>query len=415
MSFFVYKAVDKKGKGLAGSAVALDQAEVLRDIKSRELFPVEVREVNEHEFYQLKTQLEKKRSFELFAMKKLKTKTLVFLLRDLSSMIGAGIVITRALEILTDQLHQKNMKELLISMRDIVSQGQPFSAALKKYPEYFPPLISEMITVGEQSGRLEEILNRLALFYERQEDIESRFKQAMIYPILIFSVALLSITAFLTIALPKIVSLYADLGTKLPAITLFLIALSNFMRHFWAFIFLFIFGLFTGLRYSMRFKTFRRTVHGLFLKVPLIGELFSKVIISRLLRAISAMYRSGISLLVIFQMLPQVVRNIIFEEAIIRIESAVRRGEGLSNAFVQEPIFPRQIANVIYVGEESGTLDTNLDRIAARFEEEVDRTTRTLSTLVEPFFIVMMGGFVLFIALALFMPLVKLVTTLSTE
>ena len=413
MSYFVYRAVNNQGKEQKGGMPALDEAEILQDIKFRNLHPLEVREVSETEFYRLKTSFQPKK-FRFIVRKKIPIKTLVFFLRDLASMVGAGLVITRSLEILRDQVHQGHIRQILDSLREIVSQGHPLSEALRKYPEAFPPLISEMVVVGEHSGRLEEILNRLAIFYERQEEMEARFKQAMVYPIVILIVAFAAVTAFLTIALPRFVTLFEEVKAELPPITLFLIALSNLLRHYGIPIVLALMVSVSLFRTIMvRSITVQKYVQGLFLKIPIFGPLYLKIILSRILRAFSAMYRSGIPILVIFSVIPLIVRNIIFEASIRRIEASIRRGESLAEAFFQEKVFPPVIANILYVGAEAGKLEDSLDRLAVRFEDEVDRISKALGTLLEPFFIVMMGGFVLFVALALFMPMVRIVTVLS--
>ncbi len=413
MSFYIYRAINGQGKEQRGGMAGLDEAEILQDIKSRNLHPLEIREVSEPEFYRLKTSFQPKK-FNLYIRKKIPIKTLVFFLRDLASMVGAGIAITRSLEILRDQVHQNHVRQLLDSVREIVSQGKPLSEALKKYPESFPPLVSEMVMVGEHSGRLEEILNRLAIFYERQEGMEACFRQAMVYPIVILVVACAAVTAFLTIALPKFITLFEEVQAQLPPITLFLIFLSNLLRRYGILIVLVLaIGASFFRTIMIRSSLVQKNVQALFLKVPIFGPLYLKVILSRILRALSAMYRSGIPILVIFSVIPLIVRNIIFEAAIKRIEGSIRRGESLADAFLKEKVFPPVIANMLYVGAEAGKLEEGLDRLAVRFEEEVDRTSKALGTLLEPFFIVMMGGFVLFIALALFLPMVKLVTVLS--
>lgn len=415
MSWFVYRAANKKGEIEKGGLTALDESELVRTIRSRDLFPLEVREVEEGEYYRkIESFQKKKKRILLFLRRKIPLKTLVFLLRDLASMVGAGIVITRALEILRDQVHQDHVRHILRSMGEIVSQGKPFSEALAKYPDSFPPLVSEMVSVGEQSGRLEEVLERLALFYERQEEMESKFRQALVYPSVIVFVASCAVTVFLTVALPRFVELYEEVEAELPLITRLLIGLSNFLKDY-GIIAILIFAL-LGLILKFVFRRIvavRRYVQALFLKVPLFGPLYGRVVLSRILRAISAMYRSGIPILTIFGVIPHIVRNVIFESAVRRIESRIRRGESLPDAFIQEKIFPPVVANILHVGVEGGKLDDGLDRLASRFEAEVDRTTKALGTLLEPFFIILMGGFVLFIALALFLPMVKIVGVLS--
>ena len=298
-------------------------------------------------------------------------------------------------------------------MAQQVEAGSTFSDSLLKYPTIFSLLFVNTVKAGEAGGVLEIVLTRLADFREKTERLHSRIRAALIYPFLVITVALTILTFLIIFIIPKFKDLYEEIGTGLPLPTVILLKMSDFLHHYWIGAILFFILLFVSYKILVKVPKIRYHIDARKLRLPIFGILIQKVSIARFSRTLGTLISSGVPILQALMITKDTAGNELIAHAITKVHDSIREGESIAGPLAKTKIFPLMVVNMINVGEETGALDQMLNKIADTYEEEVDVTVGTLTTLIEPLLIVIMGAIVGLIVLAMFLPLVKLLTVLS--
>jgi len=421
MPIFTYKAIDKFGKEVAGDIEVDSYEEAIKKIRSLGYFPTEVKAKKGRRIVQGVSKISptgkreppKTVRMPLFGVGAIKAKEVTLFTRQLATLIGAGLPLVRSLNILRDQTKHKTFKEVIDGLAQQVEAGSTFSDSLLKYPTIFSLLFVNTVKAGEAGGVLEIVLTRLADFREKTERLHSRIRAALIYPFLVITVALTILTFLIIFIIPKFKDLYEEIGTGLPLPTVILLKMSDFLHHYWIGAILFFILLFVSYKILVKVPKIRYHIDARKLRLPIFGILIQKVSIARFSRTLGTLISSGVPILQALMITKDTAGNELIAHAITKVHDSIREGESIAGPLAKTKIFPLMVVNMINVGEETGALDQMLNKIADTYEEEVDVTVGTLTTLIEPLLIVIMGAIVGLIVLAMFLPLVKLLTVLS--
>jgi len=327
-------------------------------------------------------------------------------MRNLSVMISSGLTVSRAIYNLSVQTRNARFQKILQSVYDDVQAGKQLSEGLAKYPGVFNELFVNMVSVGEVSGNLEEVLDILALQLEKEHDLTSKVRGAMIYPAVIV-VAMIGIgILMLTYILPKITQTFIEMDVELPATTRAIIALSDFVRNHWIVVILLVVGAVIGTRIAARTDTGRHFFHWLVLRIPIVGNIVIKVNCARFARIYSSLLKSGISVVSALTIVSRTLGNVYYKEALVQGIDEIQKGTELSKIITRYPsIFPILVPQIIQVGEETGKTENVLQRLAEFYEEEVSQITKNMSSIVEPILMLLIGGSVGFFAVAMLQPM----------
>ncbi len=403
MPVYIYRARNQKGKIIEGEISARDEQELKRRLLSQKLILVSVRE----------KRAPVGKGFLFFG--RVSEQSLTIFSRQLATMIGAGLSLIRSLDILAEQTEDNTLRNVLKEVKHDVESGKSLSAALSRHKHVFSDLYISMVRAGEIGGMLDEVLDRLATFLEKDFQLKKRVKSAMTYPAVIMVLAILIVMFLVTYVLPTFIELFKDLDVKLPLMTQILIKITEAARNPMVIATVFVFGILMYAIYSLWVRTDvgRRSVDRFKLVVPIFGDLAKKVAISRFARTLGTLLASGVSLMAALEIVGEVAGNMVIKEAIDEVRMRLREGENLSGPLNETGIFPPMVTQMIAVGEETGNLDTMLTKIADFYDTEVEYMLSSLTSMLEPIMIVMMGGIVGFIVIAIFMPLYTLISEMS--
>ncbi len=334
--------------------------------------------------------------------------------RQFSTMIDAGVSLVRCLNVLGEQASSARMKAILSDVRSEVEGGQMLAKALEKYPNVFDRLFVGLVRAGETGGTLEESLQRLSGFLESDVALRRKVKSAMTYPtiVLVFSVAV--VLLLMTFILPAFLDMFKDLGIKeLPAPTAALKAISDFILAKWYFATLILVAFVVALKVFGRTKVGRRVIDRFKLKAPVFGPLNHKVSLARFARTLGTLLSSGVSILQAMETVAGTVSNDIMSDAILSARERVREGEQIAEPLAKSKMFPPMVVQMVAIGQESGSLDPMLSKIADFYEDEVDAALASLTSAIEPVMIVGLGGVVGFIVVSLFLPMISIINNLT--
>src|SRR5438093_306995 len=334
--------------------------------------------------------------------------------RQFSTMIDAGVSLVRCLSVLAEQTASSKLKAIVIDIQREVEAGQTLSSSMRKYPRVFNNLFVGLVRAGEVGGVLEESLQRLSQFLEKDVELRRKVKAAMTYPCIVMFVAVCIVLGLVTFILPTFMKLFTDLGVKdFPAMTQMLMDMSHFLTTYGyiaatgLIIFLFLFRMFVRTKFGKRvYDRFK-------LNMPVFGSLNHKICLARFSRTLGTLLVSGVPILQALETVAGTVDNDIISEAVLTARSAIREGERIGDPLQKSKYFPPMVVQMISIGEESGALDQMLTKIADFYEQEVDTALASLTSAIEPVMIVFLGGAVGFIVIAMFMPLVALISGLS--
>lgn len=334
--------------------------------------------------------------------------------RQFSTMIDAGVNLVRCLSVLADQATNPKLKAILNDVRAEVEGGQTLTRAMEKYPNVFDRLFVGLVNAGEIGGALEESLQRLSQFLESDVALKRKVKAAMTYPTLIMVFATMVVLGLMTFVLPKFMVLFDDLGiTELPAPTAILKASSGFMVSKWYWMLIILIVFFVALKLFLGTKVGRRIFDRLKLKAPVFGKLNHKVALARFSRTLATLLSSGVGILQAMETVAGTVSNDIISDAILSARASIREGERIGEPLARSKMFPPMVVQMISIGEESGSLDPMLSKVADFYESEVDAALASLTSAIEPVLIVGLGVVVGFIVIALFLPLIAVIQNLS--
>ena len=396
---FEYQVRDRSGKVVSGKLDADSPAAVATKLKSMGYAPVRIS--------QSKAGMKKDLSIPGFGPK-VKLKDLAICSRQFATMINSGLSMLRALSILEDQTANKKLAIVLGEVRSDIEAGSALSSAMGKHPEDFPPLMVNMVKAGEVGGFLDEVLVQLADNFEAEVRLRGKVKAAMTYPIAVLVMAFLLTIAMLLFVVPTFAKLFTDLGGELPAPTKLLMAASNFLKVFIIpLVLLSIASSFAWVKVK-RTDRVRNFVDPLKLKIPVFGKLFQKIALARFCRNLGTMLYSGVPILHSLEIVADTSGNVVIARAVRDEEESVRNGESLSLPLSHHPVFPPMVVQMLAVGEDTGALDAMLHKISDFYDQEVEATTESLTALIEPLMIAVLGAIVGSMIVALYMPIFKI-------
>ncbi|WP_421553132.1 type II secretion system F family protein [Pseudomonas yamanorum] len=331
--------------------------------------------------------------------------------RQLATLLKAGIALLQALDIIAEGFENRHMRTLVQSLKQEIAAGSSLSVALQKQPRYFDELYCNLIAAGEQAGALEALLERVATHLEKSEQLKARIKKAMTYPMTVLAVATLVSAILLIHVVPQFQGLFAGVDAQLPGFTLAVISLSEFMQQNWWALILAAGSGFAGLRKAYRSSTgFRHWLDASLLKAPVAGTLLKKSALARYARTLSTTFAAGVPLVQALDSVAGATGNGLFKQAINRMRHDVSTGTQLNESMAVSGLFPGMAIQMTAIGEESGTLDTMLEKVASHYEADVDNLVDNLTSLMEPLIMVVLGGIVGALVLAMYLPIFQLGT-----
>ena len=435
MPTFAYIAKDSSGKESRGTVEAASQAQAVSKVRGMGLFPTAIGESGGGSSKGAKKPAAPKKTgrkagpakkksqtnIELkmpkFLRPRVKAKDLSVLTRQLATLVDAGLPLLRGLNVLKRQTPHVALKEALTGMSEAVESGSTFSESLANYPKIFDNLYVNMVRAGEAGGVLEVVLNRLAEFAEKAEKIKNKVKGAMVYPVVVLFAAI-GITGFLLVAvIPKFKDIFDDLmeGKPLPAITQFVMSASQLVLQNWVMVLISV-GVFVAL-----FKVFAKTKHGGYMldvskiNMPLFGQLVRKTAIARMTRTLGTLLASGVPVLQALTIVRDTTGNAVISRAIQSVHDSVKEGESMTDPLSQCRVFPPMVISMVEVGEETGSLPDMLGRIAETYDDEVDNAVAGLTSVIEPLMIIVLAVIVGTIVIAMFMPMIQIISTLGSQ
>jgi type IV pilus assembly protein PilC len=392
---FAWEGMDRRGSRVKGETRAANLTVVRAELRRQGVHPTKVR---------------KKAQLLLGSRKgKIRTADIAVFSRQLATMMGAGVPLVQAFDIVGRGHDNPAMQDLILSIKTDIESGTAMAPALAKHPLYFDDLFCSLVAAGEQAGVLDILLDKIATYKEKTESIKGKVKKAMFYPTAVIGVAVIVTVVIMLFVIPQFKALFTGFGADLPAFTLLVIAISDFMRDYWwaiglgigAFAF-FIRNLFR------RSATFRRIIDRVVLKIPVIGNILNKAALARFARTLSTMFAAGVPLVEALGSVAGATGNIVYQEAVERMREQVATGQALQLSMRQQDIFPHMVIQMTAIGEESGALDEMLGKAADFYEEEVDNAVDSLSSLLEPMIMVVIGGMVGSLVVAMYLPIFKL-------
>lgn len=400
MPTFNYEALNNENKTVRGTIDGLDRNSVVASLTKQGLKPLQVTMQSEA----------LKKGFALLKPK-VKLTDLVLFTRQLSTMVSAGVPLLRALNTLESQMENKRMQEILQGIIKDVQGGAQLGDALAKYPDVFSDIYVNMVRAGEAAGIVDDILKRLASQVEKTASMRKKIKSASTYPVVLLSLTTLAFFGLMLFVIPKIGQILKDLGgpdAKLPAMTLAMMAVSDFLVKNWPFVIGAIFGAITVFRRWAKTPVGKLSVHKFVLKVPILKTLVMKIAVARFTRTFSALIGAGVSVVEALKVTSRALGNEVFRIEVEKAAIEVVNGKQLSQAIEGGKLFPGIVPQMLAVGEETGQTDVVLIKVAEFYEEEVDATIDSLSSILEPVMIVIMGGMVGLIAANVMGPIASL-------
>lgn len=337
-----------------------------------------------------------------------KTRDLIVFSRQLATLIESGITILAGIQMLTEEASSKPLKKALQSVSEDVQEGETLSDALRKHAQAFPPIYSRMIEIGERMGNMEGVLRQLATYMEKREALTRKLRGAMAYPTFIILLAIGVVFLMINFTLPGIMGLFSEFEVGLPITTRILMAITNFSTTYRTQIVGGAVLVVTVVALYVRTPVGRRQLDVLLLKIPLIGAINIQSSVSQLCHTMSILLRAGLPMSEIMNLIVETMGNVIIKEAFDRVRMEMLQGHGLSQPIRQERVFPSLLAQMVRVGEETGTLDSNLETLAIFYEEEADRKINTLTSMIEPALMLAVGGMVGFLAVSVILPMYSL-------
>ncbi len=352
----------------------------------------------------------RKQSAPMFSIgNKVKVKDIVFLTRQLATMIEAGIPIAQSIKGIAYGHEKDAVKTLLTRIREDVESGTNLSLSLKKHPQHFNRLYTNLVSVGEESGTLDGIMNKIATYLEKIEAIKSKVRSAMFYPALVIIVAIVIVSVLLIVVIPEFETLFSDYGAQLPSLTRWVVNLSHTVQDYWFFLLIALMVLTTTVIFAYkRSPKMQYALDRLTLRIPVLGPILRKAIIARVSRTLATMFGAGIPLVDALETVAHAAGNRVYGNGLLLVRRDVTTGRSLEGSMADTGLFPGMVLQMVSTGEESGELERMLDKVAEFYESEVDNAVAVIASLVEPFLIIVLGIIVGTIVIAMYLPIFKL-------
>jgi type IV pilus assembly protein PilC len=391
---FLWEGTDKKGNRVKGESLGATDTLVKAELRRQGINPLKVR----------------KKPKPLFGgKKKITGQDIAIFSRQMATMMTAGVPLVQSFEIVGRGHENPSMQELILNIKGDVEGGTNFADALAKHPLHFDDLFVNLVRAGEQSGALETLLNEIATYKEKTEAIKAKVKKALMYPASVIVIAFIVSAILLIFVVPQFQTLFQGFGADLPAFTLFVIHLSEFLQAWWWAVFGGI-GL-IAFAYVQTFKRsakFRRGVDLFMLKIPVVGDLLSKSAIARFSRTLATMFSAGVPLVEAMESVAGATGNALYSEAVLKMRDDAATGTQLQQSMRTTNVFPNMVVQMVAIGEESGSLDSMLSKVADFYEQEVDNLVDGLSSLLEPLIMAVLGVLVGGLVVAMYLPIFKL-------
>ncbi len=399
MGAFEYTALDSSGRTHKGIMEADTPRQIRSQLREKQWAPLSVVEVRQRESRQQR---------RTFFRRGISATDLSLITRQFATLVGSGMPIDEALHAVSQQTERPRLRSMLLAVRSRVKEGHTLADAFADFPHIFPDLYRATVAAGEQSGHLDAVLDKLADYAENRQMVQQKGMLALIYPVLVTAVAILVVTALLAFVVPQVVQVFENINQKLPLLTVLLIALSDFIRDHGVLLLIAIVLLSIATRYILRRPGPKAAFHRFLLRLPLIGRLVRGINAARFARTFSIMVASGVPVLEGLSISAQVVTNIPMRRSVEETSRNVREGSNLHTALERNGYFPPMTIHLIASGEASGNLEAMLERAAGNQEREVETLIAAALGIFEPVLILVMGGVVLVIVLAILLPIFDL-------
>jgi type IV pilus assembly protein PilC len=395
---FTWQGTDKKGSKKSGEMPGQNVTMVKAELRQMGITPLKV----------------KKKPKAIFGGggpkgKKIIPKDIAIFSRQMAVMMSSGVPLVQSFEIMGKGNENPNMRDLIFAIKNDVEGGATLTDAFKKHPLYFDDLTCNLIHAGEQAGILESLLDKIATYKEKTEALKSKIKKALFYPIAVLVVAFIITAILLIFVIPQFESLFSGMGADLPALTAFVVELSEVFQAQWYLIFGGIgLAIYVFKEAKQRSRGFREALERMSLKAPVIGELLNKAALARFARTLSTMFAAGVPLVEAMESVAGAVGNVVYREAVMKMRDEIATGTSITASMEQASLFPNMIVQMTMIGEEAGSLDTMLGKVADFYEAEVDDAVDALTSLLEPLIMAFLGVIVGGLVIAMYLPIFKM-------
>ncbi len=391
-SAFSWEGVDKSGKKIQGEMIAAGEAVVSSTLRRQGINPKKI-----------------KKKGSIAGGKKITGKDVALFTRQLATMMKAGVPLLQSFDIVAKGHANPSVQKLLIDIKSDIEGGNSLSQSFSKHPLYFDTLYINLVNAGEQAGILDQVLDRLATYQEKTIAIKGKIKSALFYPVSIIIVAFVITAIIMLFVVPAFKQLFSSFGADLPTPTLIMMSISDFFVKYWWLIFGSIGGGLWFFFYSWkRSRKMQEFMDRAMLKLPIFGAVLEKAAIARWTRTLSTMFAAGVPLVEALTSVAGAAGNVVFLNATMKIRAEVSTGTNLTNAMQTSGVFPNMVQQMVAIGEESGALDTMLGKVADFYEGEVDDAVAALSSLMEPIIMVVLGGLIGSMVIAMYLPIFKM-------
>ncbi len=391
---FTWAGVDKKGNRVKGKDLAADEQALRNDLRRRGIIPNKVA-----------------KQLTLFNSTggKVKPEDIALFSRQLATMMAAGIPLVQSFEIVGNGHDKPSVQKLILDIKADVEGGSALHEALAKHPLYFDDLYVNLVEAGEQAGALESLLDKIATYKEKTEALKKKVKKALFYPSAVMAVAIIVTVILLIFVIPQFEALFKGFGADLPAFTQFVINMSRWLQNNGILFAAAIAGvIYAFLYFKKRSKKMRETLDRMVLKAPIIGPILEKAAIARFARTLATMFAAGVPLVEALESVAGATGNIVFENAVMKMRDEVATGQRLQQAMANTGLFPNMVIQMVAVGEESGALDEMSSKVATFYEADVDNAVDSMSSLLEPLIMAILGVLVGGLVIAMYLPIFKL-------
>lgn len=397
MPQFIYKAKDTSGQLVSGKLEAESTANVISRLQTMGYFPVSVQDARESSGAAAAGKQGK--------VKRVSINDMATFNRQLADLLSSGIPLVKALSVIQNQTPNPSLKEIIAQVTQDVSGGDSLAGAMSRHPKTFNKLFIAMVKAGEAGGLLDQVLQRLADFAESEAETRSKVKSALAYPVVMVFAGFGAVIVLLTFVMPKIMKIYEDLNQELPATTVFLISTSKFLQQYWYIVLGAVIGAGVVFWRAKNTKEGRRALDSFVIKIPILGDMIVKKEVANFARTLGSLLHNGVSILPALDITHGVLNNQIVADEVAKIPENVTQGEGVAGPLRKSTVFPPVVVNMMAIGEETGRLDNVLTKIARSYDSEVDRSMKTLTSLLEPMIILFMGLIVGFIVISMLLPI----------
>lgn len=398
MPIYTYRARDRAGKLITGRIEAISLIAAEKNVENLKIIPLSIEEISNFSLGELFP------SFQAIS-----SKDIIIFSRQFATLYQSGVSISKSLTSLIEFNRNKKFKAILEEIKNDVESGETLAKSLAKHPKVFSEIYVNMVDVGESSGLLYDILVRIALIMEKEMTVKSKVKSATFYPKIVVSAIIIAVVILIGFVIPKFAMLYKSFNVPLPIETLILIGISNFFINFWYIIFIFIAFIIIGTKLFLNSTKGRLWWDEYKLKIPIFGDIFYKSMMGQFLRIFGLLFQSGLPVNRSFDLIKNAVNNKFFTKKIEEIQESITKGKSFTESFIESKIFSSIVIQMISVGEESGHIDEMLGKTADYFDEDLDYQLNILQASIEPVLLTIIFGMVLFLALAIYLPIIDVI------